>query len=196
MISSPMRRVSTFFAALTGLAAAWMVPSAVHAGQENQRICYDGVDYSHRRLDSDQRENLCEAHSGKVLLVVNTASRCAFTDQYEGLEKLYAQYRDQGLVVIGFPSNDFASQEPGNEKSIKNFCRLTYGVKFPMYAKTVVKGEQADPLYKALAQASGSPPRWNFYKYLIDREGRLVESYSSFTKPQSSALTEAIEKLL
>lgn len=130
------------------------------------------------------------------MLVVNTASRCAFTDQYEGLEKLYSRYRERGLVVIGFPSNDFGNQEPGSEGSIKEFCRLTYGVRFPMYAKSRVSGDNADPFYRALAQAAGTPPRWNFHKYLIDRDGRLAGSYNSFVAPESDRLIDAIEGLL
>ena len=130
------------------------------------------------------------------MLVVNTASRCAYTDQYDGLEKLYANYRDRGLVVIGFPSNDFGGQEPGTEKVIKEFCRLTYGVKFPMYAKTRVTGEDAAPIYKALYRATNQPPRWNFHKYLIGRDGTVIGSYNPSTAPQSRTLTSAIERLL
>jgi glutathione peroxidase len=130
------------------------------------------------------------------MLVVNTASRCAFTDQYEGLEAIHAKYQDQGLAVIGFPSNDFGNQEPGSEVKIKQFCRLTYGVQFPMYEKTRVTGDNADPFYQALSQAAGKAPGWNFHKYLINRQGELVGSYSSFVDPQSSTLTDAIEGLL
>ena len=130
------------------------------------------------------------------MLVVNTASKCGFTPQYDGLEKLYRDYRDKGLVVIGFPSNDFGQQEPGSEDKIQDFCRLTYGVEFPMYAKTKILGETADPFYKALITASGQTPKWNFHKYLINREGRLIGSYSSFVKPQSSELIQAIEAAL
>lgn len=131
-----------------------------------------------------------------MLLVVNTASRCGYTYQYEDLEKLYAEYQDRGLVVVGFPSNDFANQERGKEKSIKKFCRLTYGVRFPMYAKTRVKGKDADPLYQTLASAAGQSPRWNFHKYLIDRDGRLAGSYNSSVEPRSDRLVDAIEQLL
>ena len=180
---------------LGGLLVAWFTPVSVY-GEERPVICGDDSSYMQRRLDADQVDDLCKVYQGKVWLVVNTASRCGFTGQYDGLEKLYQDYRDKGLVVVGFPSNDFGGQEPGTEQTIKKFCRLTYGVKFPMYAKTVVKGDQAHPFFKALAAASGGPPRWNFYKYLIDREGRLVGSFSSFTKPESSDLVEAIEQLL
>ena len=159
-------------------------------------ICGSDTSYVIRRLDSKEQDNFCETYKGKVLLVVNTASRCGYTYQYEDLEKLYAEYQDRGLVVVGFPSNDFANQEPGKEKSIKKFCRLTYGVRFPMYAKTRVKGKDADPLYQILASAAGQYPRWNFHKYLIDRDGRLVGSFNSSVEPRSNELVDAIEQLL
>jgi len=156
----------------------------------------DLLDVDVRRLGSDEVINLKQAYSGKVVLIVNTASKCAFTSQYEGLEALYAKYRERGLVVLGFPSNDFGGQEPGTEHEIKDFCTLTYSVKFPMFAKTQVKKGQADPLFKALAEAAGRYPKWNFHKYLLDREGRLVDNYLSFTSPQSATIVGAVEKLL
>jgi glutathione peroxidase len=170
--------------------------STAHAETVSRTICDASSSYQKRQLDSDQVDNLCERFSGQVMLVVNTASRCAFTDQYEGLEALHAKYRDQWLAVIGFPSNDFGNQEPGSEGKIKQFCRLTYGVQFPMYEKTRVTGDNADPFYQALTQAAGKAPGWNFHKYLINRQGELVGSYSSFVDPQSSTLTDAIESLL
>ncbi len=154
------------------------------------------LDHSARRLNSDETVNLKDAYAGKVVLVVNTASKCAFTGQYEGLEALYAKYRDRGLVVLGFPSNDFGGQEPGSERQIQDFCRLTYSVKFPMFAKTSVRKGNADPLFEGLAEAAGRYPKWNFHKYLIDREGRMVDNFLSFTSPQSSTVIEAIEKTL
>ncbi len=160
------------------------------------QVCNDSQDFNVRRLDSEQTENICETYRGKVLLVVNTASRCGFTDQYADLEELYGKYRDQGLEIAGFPSNDFGNQEPGSEGSIKSFCRLTYGVRFPMYAKTQVRGQAADPFYKALAQAAGTEPRWNFHKYLLDRDGKLVGSFGSSTNPKGRKMIEAIESVL
>jgi glutathione peroxidase len=154
------------------------------------------LDHEVRRLNSDERVNLAEAYPGKVVLIVNTASRCAFTDQYEGLEALYAAYRDRGLVILGFPSNDFGNQEPGSEKQIQDFCRLTYSVRFPMFAKTTVTEGRADPLFTGLGDAAGRYPEWNFHKYLLDREGRLVGDYLSRTSPQSRTLISAIEALL
>lgn len=148
-----------------------------------------------RTLNENRQVNLADEYSGKVILIVNTASKCGFTGQYEGLEAMYAQYRDQGLAVLGFPSNDF-KQEPGSEEQIKEFCRLTYGVKFPMFQKTNVRKKGADPLYQRLGAAAGEYPRWNFHKYLIDREGRLVGSYGALTKPDKGKLLETIKGLL
>ena len=147
-----------------------------------------------RLLNSDKEIDLCQAYKGKVVLIVNTASKCAFTGQYEDLEALYAKYQDQGLVVLGFPSNDFAHQEPGNEKTVQAFCRLTYGVKFPMFAKTHVTKGNADPLYQTLGTLTGTYPKWNFYKYLLDRKGNIVDVSSSLTNP--SKLQKTIEQLL
>ncbi|GAB0149991.1 glutathione peroxidase [Marichromatium gracile] len=172
-----------------GLAAATQVAAESPA-------CSSLLDLEVRRLAGDERVNLCEAYQGKVILVVNTASKCGFTPQYEGLEALYRDYADRGLVVLGFPSNDFANQEPGDEAEIRDFCRLTYSVEFPMFEKVSVKRGRAAPLFERLAAAGAPYPKWNFYKYLIDREGNLVESYSSITKPQSGRLVRAIERLL
>ncbi len=158
--------------------------------------CAPALDFEKRRLAGDETVKLCDAFKGKVLLVVNTASKCGFTGQYEGLEALYTQYRDQGLEVLGFPSNDFGNQEPGTEEQIKDFCRLTYSVQFPMFEKTSVKKGSADPFYQFLAQQTGVYPKWNFYKYLIDRDGKVVDVYSSMTSPSSKKLVQTIEQLL
>ena len=156
----------------------------------------DVLDVEVRRLSSDQVVNLKQEYAGKVVLIVNTASRCAFTDQYEGLEALHAEYRERGLVVLGFPSNDFGAQEPGTEARIRDFCRLTYGVKFPMFAKTHVREGTADPLFTALGETAGRYPQWNFHKYLVDRDGRLVDDYPSITPPQGKTIVSAVERLL
>jgi glutathione peroxidase len=158
--------------------------------------CSPLLDVEVRRLAGQEVVNLCEAYQGKVVLIVNTASKCGFTSQYEGLEALYSKYKDQGLVVLGFPSNDFANQEPGNEEEIEKFCRLTYSVEFPMFEKVSVKKGAASPLFERLAVAGAPYPKWNFYKYLIDREGNLVDHYVSFTKPDDRKIVKAIEKLL
>jgi glutathione peroxidase len=147
------------------------------------------------KLQDESPQNLCQ-YSGKVLLVVNTASYCGFTHQYEGLEALHEKYKAKGLVVLGFPSNNFGQQEPGNSKEIADFCFNTYGVKFPMLAKSEVTGKQRNAFYAELDRITQSPPRWNFHKYLIDRSGQKVLAYSSFISPQSSDLVKAIEQAL
>ncbi len=129
-------------------------------------------------------------------MVVNTASYCGFTKQYEGLEKLYAKYGSKGLVVLGFPSNDFGKQEPGTEKEIADFCYNTYGVKFPMFAKTSVTGPTANPLHAQLTKATGKEPKWNFTKYLIDRNGKVIEHYPSKVTPEDKELVGKIEQAL
>jgi glutathione peroxidase len=143
----------------------------------------------------DESVSLCQ-FSGKVLLVVNTASECGYTPQYEGLEKLYRRYRDKGFVVLGFPANDFGGQEPGSNKEIARFCRLNYGVTFPMFAKTSVAGANANPLYRALAARTGKPPRWNFHKYLLDRAGQPAAVFESAVEPADARVSSQIEKLL
>jgi len=175
---------------------AFMASVAVGSLQTAALAATNLLDHDVRRLNSDEVVNLNETYGGKVILIVNTASKCAYTNQYEGLEALYKTYGNNGLVVIGFPSNDFAGQEPGTEKKIQDFCRLTYSVQFPMFAKTSVKKGSADPFYTSLAEAAGRYPKWNFHKYLIDRDGRLVEDYLSAISPDSSSLIEAIEALL
>ena len=158
--------------------------------------CPETLSFKKRVLAGDEVVNLCERYAGKVVLVVNTASKCAFTPQYDGLEALYRKYKQEGLVVLGFPSNDFGAQEPGTEQQIQTFCRLTYAVEFPMFEKSRVRKGNAEPLYETLARISGEYPRWNFHKYLLDRNGALVGSYGSAVKPQSDMLVEAIEALL
>ena len=157
--------------------------------------CPDTLNFSFRSLAEDNQVSLCENYADQVLLVVNTASQCGFTSQYDGLESIYDKYRDRGLVVIGFPSNDFA-QEPGSEQEIQTFCRLTYGVEFPMFEKITVKGDAAHPFYQKLAASGNGYPRWNFYKYLVDRDGNVVEVFPSSTRPEDPVLIEAIERLL
>jgi glutathione peroxidase len=147
------------------------------------------------RLQDEAPQNLCQ-YNGKVILVVNTASYCGFTSQYEDLEKVFAKYKDQGFVVLGFPTNDFGKQEPGNNKEIAEFCHNTYGVKFPMFAKTSLSGPDANPLFKSLIEKTGTKPRWNFYKYIIDRQGNVVDSFNSMTSPSNKKITSLIEKLL
>ena len=155
----------------------------------------DLLDQDFRRLAGDEVVNLGKAYSGKVVLVVNTASKCGNTPQYEGLEKLYQEYEDAGLVVLGFPSNDFA-QEKSSNQDIAEFCENTFGVKFPMLAASSVKGPQANPFFKHLIAQGATPPRWNFYKYLIGKDGKVVASYGSTTSPQDPRLIRQIEQLV
>jgi glutathione peroxidase len=186
-VSGARRRCAVALAVLAVLPAAALAQSAAPA-------CPPLLQHSFNRLQDDKPQPLCQ-YAGKVLLVVNTASYCGFTPQYEGLEALYAKYASRGLVVMGFPSNDFA-QESGSSAQIAELCFNTYGVKFPMFAKTSVTGPQANALYVALAQATGKKPAWNFYKYLVDREGRPVAAFGSSVKPGDPALVAAIEKAL
>ena len=154
------------------------------------------LDQDFRRLASDDVVNLNESYSGKVILVVNTASKCGNTPQYEGLEQLYQEYQDDGLVVLGFPSNDFLGQEPGTEEQIQEFCRLTYSIKFPMFEKVTVKKGDAHPFFASLAEASGTYPTWNFHKFLIGRDGNLVAEFSPRTQPYDERLLAAIQSEL
>ncbi len=154
------------------------------------------LNHNFRKLAGTESVNLCDAYSGKVLLVVNTASKCGNTPQYESLEKLYEKYKSKGLVVLGFPSNDFMGQEPGSEEQIQDFCRLTYDVKFPMFEKTTVKKGDAHPFYVQLAKLSGTYPTWNFQKYLIGRDGKLITHFTPQTFPSDPAVVSAIEKAL
>jgi glutathione peroxidase len=165
------------------------------ANAQPSSACPSILDYRFNRLQDDAKQDLCQ-YAGKVVLVVNTASYCGFTHQYQGLEALYAKYGSKGLIVLGFPSNDFGKQEPGSNKEIADFCFNTYGVKFPMFSKSSVAGPQANPLYRALIRASGTTPKWNFYKYLIDRKGNLIDSYSSLTDPESKSFIAEVEKAL
>lgn len=158
--------------------------------------CSSNLDFTVETLTGNKSLKLCEEYQGDVILVVNTASKCGFTGQYEGLEKLYSDYKDQGLVVLGFPSNDFGNQEPGSSEDIAKFCRATFGVKFPMFAKTSVKPGSASPFYQRLIAETGVFPKWNFHKYLIDREGNIVASFDSLITPESDQLMSAVKSLL
>lgn len=154
------------------------------------------LDVSYRPLAGKTPVNLNQQYAGQVLLIVNTASKCGFTPQYEGLEALQQKYAAQGFSVLGFPSNDFKGQEPGSEKEIQEFCTLTYGVKFPMFEKVHVVGDDATPLYQSLRKATGVSPGWNFHKYLVSRDGRVIANFSSKVTPQDPALVAAIEREL
>lgn len=158
--------------------------------------CSEALDFTYKALGEDRKVHLCDAYQGKLVLVVNTASKCAFTPQYDGLEALYATYIEKGLVVLGFPSNDFAGQEPGTEQQIQNFCRLTYGVNFPMFEKVRVTQNEASPIYEWLAQKTGEYPGWNFHKYLISPSGEVIASFKSHIKPEDTRIVTLIEQHL
>ena len=187
--------VNTFrlIACVAGLACG-LIAAPARAQAAGAAACPAALNHQFPRLQDEKPQSLCQ-YAGKVLLVVNTASYCGFTPQYEGLEALHAKYKDRGLVVLGFPSNDF-EQEGGNNKAIADFCQNTYGVKFPMFAKTTVRGPQANPFYRHLAETTGRQPLWNFHKYLIGRNGKVVDSYTSVTTPQNSGLVRDIEREL
>jgi glutathione peroxidase len=185
-----MRVLSLF----RSLAAAVLVVSAAGA----HATCPPLLDRSQPRLQDEKPQNLCQ-YAGKVVVVVNTASFCGFTPQYKALEQLDTTYRARGLVVLGFPSNDFGQQEPGTNQEIAAFCENTFGVKFPMFAKSRVAasaGAEVNPLFAALRQRTGAAPKWNFHKYVISRDGERVQSYGATTSPQDPAFVASIEKLL
>jgi glutathione peroxidase len=151
--------------------------------------------------DIDGKDVKLSKYKGKVLLIVNTASKCGYTPQYEGLQAVYEKYQAQGFYVLGFPANNFGEQEPGSEKEIKEFCESKYKVKFPMFAKISVKGEDQNSLYKFLTSKETNPNfagdiSWNFNKFLVNRKGEIVARFSSKDKPESEAITQAIEKYL
>jgi glutathione peroxidase len=154
-------------------------------------------DFSFKALMGEDPMPL-SAYQGKVILIVNTASKCGFTPQYKGLEDLYQRYKDRGFVIIGVPSNDFGQQEPGSAEEIATFCEFNYGVTFPMASKESVSGDQAHPFYQWARDVLGfgTAPKWNFHKYLINRKGVLVDYFNSTTSPDASRVKEAIEKAL
>ena len=195
---APLRpwALTVAFVALVGASTgAQAAPPASAEAASSVAACPALLDKTFPRLQDEKPQSLCQ-YRGQVILVVNTASYCGFTSQYKGLEEMYAKYKDQGLVVLGFPSNDFGQQEPDSSQKIADFCANTFGVKFPMFAKSSVKGPQANPLFAELAKLSGTTPKWNFYKYLIARDGRTVKSYNSLTAPDSRGLVADVERAL
>jgi len=160
-------------------------------------LASDGLlDRSYRPLAGKQQVDLAEAYGGDVLLIVNTASKCGFTPQFDALEALHARYKGKGFAVLGFPSGDFKAQEFEDEKKIQAFCTLTYGVKFPMFEKVHVVGADATALYKDLLAATGEAPEWNFHKYVVGRDGKVVASFPSRTTPDDPRVVAAIEQAL
>ena len=160
----------------------------------NAFSCSDLLDTEMRILDSAETKNLCE-YEGKALLVVNVASRCGYTYQYAGLQKLYESYKDEDFLVIGIPSRDFL-QEYSDESDVAEFCSTEYGVDFPMFSTVKVRGKKAHPFYKKLTAETGVTPSWNFNKYLISKDGKVISTYGSKVKPDSQELIAAIESIL
>ncbi len=159
--------------------------------------CPEVLQHSFNRLQDEVPQNLCQ-YKGKVALVVNTASYCGFTKQYSGLESLYKKYKDNGVEILAFPCNQFGSQEPGTSEDIKEFCSVNFGVSFQLFEKVDVNGDNAHPIYKYLTKAKGGiitdAIKWNFTKFLIDREGNVVDRFAPQTTPES--IEKEIEKLL
>jgi len=167
---------------------------AVDAGTVQSHSCPPVLNHKFTTLQGENA-NLCQ-YAGRVILFVNTASYCGNTHQYEGLEKLHHDLESKGLTVVGFPANDFAGQEPGTNKEIEKFCRLTYGVKFPMMAKSHVIGPETNPLFVQLVKATQIEPEWNFHKYLVSRDGKTILSFPAQLIPEDSKLQDAIENML
>jgi glutathione peroxidase len=174
------------------MAASQVVQPGPSANNAPSDQCPALLQKTFDRLQDEKPQPLCQ-YAGKVLLVVNTASFCGFTKQYGGLEDLYARYKDKGLVVLGFPSNDF-SQETGSNQEVAEFCENTFGVKFPMFVKSSVRGPEANALFKELTAQTGTAPGWNFYKYLVGRDGKVVAAFPSRTDPKDRAFIGAVEK--
>ena len=185
------------FFLLLFIGCSLMASNTVSVASSENKLHDNAYDYSFRTLVGHKPLPL-EEYKGKVLLIVNTASKCGFTPQYASLEKLYERYKDKGLVILGVPSNDFGGQEPGTEEEVANFCHINYGVSFPMTEKEVVSGKNAHPFYLWAKKklGFGSAPKWNFHKYLISRNGDLINYYYSTTSPDAPRFTKAIEKAL
>jgi glutathione peroxidase len=189
-------------AAVAGFAAVFAMSWAPTFAQtkdapakQTAAACPALLNHTFNRLQDDKPQPLCQ-YAGRAVLIVNTASKCGYTPQYEGLEALHAKYAARGLVVMGFPSNDFGHQEPGSSRDIAELCFNTYGVRFAMFAKSPVVGPGANPLFAALAQATGKPPRWNFHKYLLDRQGQVAATFASDVAPQDARLVRELERVL
>ncbi len=175
---------------LLSVLAACLATSAYAAA-----ACPALLNHTVEPLTGGKAQSMCQ-YEGRVVLVVNTASECGYTGQYEGLQALYKKYADRGLVVLGFPSNAFGGQEPGSNKKIAEFCQANFGVTFPVFAKVETMPLSKAPVFAGLVAASGAAPKWNFHKYLIDRSGKRVESFESGVEPQSAQFVQRIEALI
>jgi glutathione peroxidase len=157
--------------------------------------------YDYTVKDAKGRDVKLADYRGKVVMLVNVASKCGYTPQYDGLQKIYEQYKDRGFVVLGFPANNFGGQEPGTDEQIQDFCRLNYGVTFPVFSKISVKGEDKHPLYRHLTEEATNPGfageiKWNFNKFLVGKDGKVVARFESADKPESEKVTKAVEEAL
>lgn len=180
---------------LGAISASGNAQSANGNMQVKASNCPTLLNHEFPRLQDEKMLSMCQ-FQGQVLLVVNTASFCGFTGQYKELEKLHSQYKSKGFSVVGFPSSDFGNQEYKSNKEIAAFCNNTFGVQFPMFAKTTVKGDSANSLYKQLATATGEQPGWNFHKYLINRKGQVVGTFKSSVSPNGPEISQAIRRAL
>jgi glutathione peroxidase len=191
-----LRSAAVCAVALLAICLAGPAPAQTGASAKAaaEPACPALLQHNFLRLQDEKPQDLCQ-YAGKVLIVVNTASFCGFTPQYEGLEALYSKFKDRGLVVLGFPSNDF-SQERGSNQEIAAFCENTFNVKFPMFVKSSVSGRNVNPFFKQLASSSGTAPRWNFYKYLVSRDGLKVSAFGSTVDPQDPRFLKALENML
>ena len=199
----PLARAALALLLCAATVAVWLQPASAQtpspavvpsAQTSPNATCPRLLRHTHDRLQDEKPQSLCQ-YAGQVVVVVNTASFCGFTPQYNGLEDLHARYKGRGLVVLGFPSNDF-SQEPESNQKIADFCENTFGVKVPMFSKTSVTGAQAVPLFKQLSELTGTRPRWNFYKYVIARDGTHAVAFNSMTGPQDKNFVAEVEKQL
>jgi len=196
-----MKRTLTSFLAATIVGAAVLAISVTNnataaSSREKMTSIYDFT-----LKDIDHKEVNLGQYRGKVVMVVNVASRCGFTPQYEGLQKTYLKYKDRGFVILGFPANNFMSQEPGTDEEIKTFCSSKYSVTFPIFSKISVKGEDMHPLYKFLTSKETNPEfggdiKWNFSKFLVDKNGKVIARFEPAVKPESDPVVQAIEKAL
>jgi glutathione peroxidase len=190
------RKIINFFVSLC-LASSMQLSFAMDKVQPSSK-CPPLLNFNMPRLQDDKPQDLCQ-FAGRVVLVVNTASYCGYTEQYRDLEALYEKYKKRGMTVLGFPANDFGSQEPKNNKAIADFCTNTFGVKFPMFAKSQVvrtASAKASPFYEAVSKAARSQPQWNFHKYLIGRNGQIIASFPSHIAPLDARIAQAIEAAL
>jgi glutathione peroxidase len=174
----------------------WSVKISAQTAEKQMKQQSKLYSYSMKTIDGTDKP--LSDYKGKVLLIVNVASKCGKTPQYKGLESIFEKYKDRGFMVLGFPANNFSQQEPGTNDDIKNFCTLNYGVTFDMFSKISVKGSDQDPLYQYLTKESPVPGvvTWNFQKYLVDRKGNVVEKYEPGTEPEEKEVIDRIEKLL